>query len=438
MRRRADLEAIYRAGVEAVDPQRLVESHVRREGSRLMVDLGDATAGVPLRALWVAGAGKAAAAMAAGVARVAPEVSGAVIAPGGRGCGRRYHGRIEVLGGGHPVPDRRSFDSTQRLIQRLRRRPTTDGILFLLSGGASALLARPARGVSTTDKVHLGRLLLRCGADIELTNAVRKHVSSVKGGGLLRIAAPRRVWTLALSDVIGDALGTIGSGPTVPDPSTYDEAWRGLEALGALQGVPPSVRRRLAAGRDGRASCPETVKPGSTDAGRSRARVIGSNRIALRAAAREARRLGYRVRTRAAPLAGEAAEQSEALVASLGAADAPTCVLAGGETTVHVGAARGRGGRSQEFAVAAMPGLAGGDWSLLAAGTDGIDGETPAAGGFADGSSRRRASAREVRRALAEHDSHTLLDALGDAFVTGPSATNVMDLVVALGGPRRK
>lgn len=434
MRRRADLEAIYRAGVEAVDPARLISQRVSREGSGIRIDLGDRFLRVPAGRLWVAGAGKAAVAMAEAVAEIAPEAAGTVIAPRGRGRLPGAAGRIEILRGSHPVPDRWSFQATDRLLQRLRRRPRADTVLFLLSGGASALLARPAAGISRRDKTLLGRHLLRCGADISLTNAVRKHVSAVKGGGLLRAAAPRRVVTLALSDVIGDALATIGSGPTVPDPSTFEDAWDGLEALGALAGLPGAVRRRLAAGRDGHDAIPETVKPGTTEARTAIASVIGSNRLALRAAAREARRRGYRVRTLRRPLRGEAAREAAEFVQALGDVAGPTCVLAGGETTVRVDDATGRGGRCQEFAVAAMAGLQGGSWSLLAAGTDGIDGQTDAAGGFADGRSRRRAGARRVTRALQEHDAGTLLAELGDVLITGPTGTNVMDLVVALGG----
>lgn len=436
-RRRADLESIYRAAVAAVEPGRLVARHVRRWGETVTVDLGDRVREVPAHRLWIAGAGKAAVAMAGAIATVVPEARGTVVAPRGRGLPRRL-GRIDVLAGAHPVPDRTSFESTARLLARLRRRPRDETVLFLLSGGASALLALPAPPVTPADKRRLGRLLLRCGADIELTNAVRKHVSRVKGGGLLRAAAPREVWTLALSDVIGDRLSTIGSGPTVPDPSTYQDAWDGLASLGALDDLPTTVRRRLAAGVAGRRSAPETVAPGSADARRARACVIGSNRLALRAAAREARRLGYAVRTRRAPLRGEASEAARVLVRSLPAPDGPTCLLAGGETTVTVGAASGVGGRSQELALAAVPELAGRDWSLLAAGTDGIDGPTRAAGGFADGASLRRAGVRAVRRALDDHDAGTLLHRLGDVFVTGPTGTNVMDLVVVLGGECRK
>ncbi|MDG2306170.1 MAG: DUF4147 domain-containing protein [Candidatus Binatia bacterium] len=440
MGHRADLEAIYRAGVEAVAPGHLIRRHVRRAGGRIEVDLGTRRFRVPVGELWVAGAGKAAAAMAEAIADLAPEARGLVIAPRGRtGARTRRVGRIDILPGSHPVPDRLSFASTEALLRRLRRRPPTDTVLFLLSGGASALLARPTRGVGERDKVRLGRLLLKCGADIGLMNAVRKHVSSVKGGGVLRAAAPRRVLTLALSDVIGDPLPTIGSGPTVADPSTFEEAWRGLAALGVLGDLPVAVRRRLEAGCAGRPDVVETVKPGSADERRSYPCVIGSNRIALNGAAREARRRGYRVENLRAPLRGEAAMAAAAFVAGLGGRGGPTCILAGGETTVSVGKATGRGGRNQEFAVAAMAGLAGGPWSLLSAGTDGIDGQTPAAGGFADGRSRRRAGgAAVVRRVLREHDCGGLLESIGDTLVTGPSGTNVMDFVAALRGPSAK
>lgn len=436
--RRAHLEIIYRAAVEAVDPGRLIERHVARRGARLEVDVGARRVRIPVSRLWVAGAGKAAAAMASAVATLAPEARGAVIAPPRPGGAKRF-GRIDVLTGAHPVPDQRSYDSTDRVLRRLARRPATDRVLFLMSGGASALLASPASGISRSDKSDLGRMLLRCGADIHLTNAVRKHVSRVKGGGLLRAADPRRVITLALSDVVGDDLATIGSGPTVPDPSTYRDAIEGLEALGALGDLPPSVRARLVAGASGARRAAETVKPGSAEAGRAVAGVIGSNRVALAAAARAARRLGYSVRTRRRPIVGEAADQAVAWVEDLRArfeTGKPTCVLGGGETTVRVGEAPGRGGRNQEFAVAAMPGLVRSDWSLLSAGTDGVDGSTTAAGGFADPSSQRRAGGRSViARVLASHDAHTLLTSLGDTLVTGPTGTNVMDLVVSLGGP---
>src|SRR5690606_19618094 len=205
---RDDLIAIYRAAIDAVDPERLVRGRLERRGARLAIALGRERVLTPrLDRVWVAGAGKAALAMARAVATIAPEVSGVVIAPaavvGPRGT---RLGRIHVLPGDHPVPGRRSYASTRRLLVALSRAPRDATVLFLLSGGASALLAAPAPGVTTADKSALNRWLLRGGADIATMNAVRKHVSAVKGGGLVRLAAPRTVVTLALSDVPGDDL----------------------------------------------------------------------------------------------------------------------------------------------------------------------------------------------------------------------------------------
>ena len=406
-----------------------------RSGRRVRIDAGESHVTANVGRLWVAGAGKAAVAMARAVAHRIPEVQGCVIAPWGADGSRRA-GRVSVLRGSHPVPDGRSFAATRTLLQRLARRPTDDTVLFLLSGGASALFECPAQGLRRRDLTELGALLLRSGADIRATNVVRKHVSAVKGGGLLRAAAPRRVVTLALSDVLGDGLDTIGSGPTVPDPSTYADAWSALESLGVVANLPPAVRSRLERGCRGAADSPETVKPGAQEARRSRATVIGSNRIALRAAAHEARRRGYRVRTTRRPLRGDAARAAETFCADLPDDEGPTCVLAGGETTVQVGSATGVGGRNQELAVAAMRPLAGRSWCLLAAGTDGVDGPTVAAGGFADGRSARRAGARALDRALRQHDSFLLLDRLGDTLITGPSGTNVMDVLLAIRPPQ--
>lgn len=431
---RRDLEAIVRAAIAAVDPRRLVSERIDRRGDLVRLDLGDDALRLRTGNLWIAGAGKAAVAMARGVLDVLPEARGVVVAPR-RPRGGRVGG-IEVLRGNHPVPGQASFEATASLLRRLRRRPPDDVILLLLSGGASALLARPSPGIDRADKRRLGKILLRCGADIALANAVRKHVSAIKGGGLLRLAAPRRVLTLALSDVPGDRLDTIGSGPGVPDPTSYEEAWTGLEALGALDALPGSVRRRLRSGLLGRANAPETVKPDAPEAAGSLGSVIGSNALALRAAASEARRRGYRVRLRRRLLRGEAAGAGEQFAAGLGGIEGPTCVLAGGETTVRVeGGAGGRGGRCQEFALAAAAELAGGPWSLLAAGTDGVDGETPAAGGFADGGTVARMGRDRLATALRRHDSHTLLASVGDDWRIGPTGTNVMDIVAAVARP---
>jgi glycerate-2-kinase len=373
--------------------------------------------------------------MASEMARLAPEVPGIVIQPRGSGSARIERiESLEVLGGSHPVPDGASFAATARLLTALRDRRPQDLVLLLLSGGASALLARPARGLRSIDKLRLGRLLLRSGLDIERMNAVRKHVSAVKGCGLLRIARPRTVVTLAISDVVGDARATIGSGPAVADPSTFADAWDALRRQGLLAAAPPRVRQRLERGAAG--GHQETVKPGDALLAHAHGSVIGSNQTAIVAAARHARRQGYEVAVLDGPLVGEAAKSARAFARRLPRNPSrPTCVIAGGETTVRVSAPGGRGGRSQELALAAARPLARTAWTLLAAGTDGIDGNTPAAGAFVDGGTWSAAGRSAIQRTLEAHDAYSLLARLGDLFVTGPTGTNVMDLVIAVGGP---
>lgn len=372
--------------------------------------------------------------MARGIAAVAPEVPGIVVAPGPVGrTGVTRIGSIRVLFGDHPVPGNGSFSATRRVVEALRRLPPDATILFLLSGGASALFAAPAQGITRADKQALNAHLLRAGASIDVMNAVRKHVSAVKGGRLALLAAPRTVVTLALSDVPGDALATIGSGPTVADPTTFATALRRLRAVTPdRDAVPDRVWRLLEDGARGDRD-DETPKPGDPRLARARAAVIGTNRGALDGAARVARTLGYAVVRRRFRLVGEAAPCADRLVAALpSTCRRPTCFLAGGETWVRAGAGSGQGGRSQELALAAARGLAGTGWVLLGAGTDGVDGRTDAAGAFVDGSTLARGGRRQVERALARHDSYRFFAGLRDLHRPGPSGTNVMDIAIAL------
>jgi glycerate 2-kinase len=411
--------------VAAVDPSRLVRDRLHRQRSRIAIDLGSRVLHRPLDRLWIAAAGKAAVGMAAGLLEVIPEARGVAIAPSAvSGLGRG----MRVLKGSHPVPDEDTFSATRALLAALARRPLEATVLVLLSGGASSLMAAPAPGLRRADKVELGRWLLRSGLAIREMNAVRKHASAVKGGGLLARAFPREVVSLVLSDVPGDDLETIASGPTVADPTTFAEALAAVR--GARGGGPLSAAalRHLELGAAGRR--PETLKPGDGRLARAHARVIGSNGTALAGAGRAARSLGYEVR-RGPALAGEAAACAVGFAGALPPSPRrPTCILAGGETTVTISRGRGRGGRCQELALAAAGHLPAG-WALLAAGTDGIDGQTPAAGAFADASARQLGRAA-IAAALRKHDSHGILASKGHLFVTGPTGTNAMDLVVAL------
>jgi hydroxypyruvate reductase len=312
-----------------------------------------------------------------------------------------------------------------------------DLVLCLISGGASALMPLPAPPITLDEKQAVTRLLLASGANIHELNAVRKHISAIKGGQLARLAAPATVVCLMLSDVIGDNLDTIGSGPTAPDASTFVGARAVLERYGILERVPAAVRERLEQGVAGR--IPDTPKPGDPLFARVRNAVVGSNDLALRAAAARARALGYRPLVLSSMIEGETRE-----VARMHAAIArevlksgrpvrpPACIVPGGETTVTL-RGEGLGGRNQEFVLAAAMDLAGLPRTVvLSAGTDGTDGPTDAAGAIADGDTLRRAP--DAARYLAENDSYHYFERLGDLIKTGPTNTNVMDVRLLLVG----
>jgi hydroxypyruvate reductase len=351
--------AILEEALVAAAPARLVEKHLRVRGGFLEA------AGVRFRTsrghIAVVAAGKAAVPMArAAEHRLGRHLSDGVAVTNAEAEGLE---RMRVLSASHPVPDARGL-AAARVIEDLAHELGRDDLLLvLLSGGASALLPAPAEGLTLDDKQRTTAVLLRGGAAIHELNAVRKHLSRLKGGGLARAAAPARVVTLVLSDVVGDDLSTIASGPTAPDPTTYADALAVLTRRGLLSEVPPAVRARLEAGAGGDA--PETPKPGERVFRRVATRIVGSNRLSVAAAAREARRQGLRPMVLTARLEGEAREAARVLVAILREcvetgrpAATPVCLLAGGETTVTVSGA-GRGGRNQELAVAAAEALAG-------------------------------------------------------------------------------
>ncbi|HKJ24478.1 MAG TPA: DUF4147 domain-containing protein, partial [Myxococcota bacterium] len=336
----------------------------------------------------------------------------------------------------HPVPDARCEAAGREALALAASARPDEALVVLLSGGASALLACPAPGLGLADLAATTEGLLASGADIGEVNTVRKHLSALAGGQLARAFAGETLLLLAVSDVPGDRLDVIGSGPCSPDPTSFADAQRVLAERGIEARVPEVVRAHLAAGARGER--PETPAPGDPSLARVRARVVARNGDALEAAAAAARAGGLRVAIDPEPLAGEAREAAVALLARARAAagGAPLLWLAGGETTVRFERA-GRGGRNQELALAAAleiaadPGV-----TLLAAGTDGSDGPTDAAGAFADGGSLERGAARgaDARDALERHDSYTFWAAEGGLLRTGPTGTNVMDVAfVSLG-----
>ncbi len=392
----------------------------------------------------VVGAGKASIPLAGALdARLgARPVEGAVAVPTG------YPGtqpdalprprRIRVVEAGHPVPTEASAQAATQALDLAASAGADDLVVALVSGGGSALWALPPDGVSLADIQQTTRLLLRGGVEIEALNAVRKHLSRISGGRLARRVAPARLVALVLSDVVGDDLATIASGPTVPDPTTFADALAVLTETALWERVPPSVRAHLQRGAAG--DLDET--PGAHDPAFDRVEtvLIGSNDTALTAAAQEAAALGYAVEITGRGVQGEARavgrRVAEHIVAA--AVEQPTCFLWGGETTVTV-TGTGRGGRNQEVALSAALALDGvdADVVVLSGGTDGVDGPTDAAGGWASprSAARIRQAGLDPAARLAHNDAYAALRAAGALVRTGPTHTNVADVIVALAAP---
>jgi glycerate 2-kinase len=346
---------------------------------------------------------------------------------------------FEMIRGNHPVPGAGSERAGRRALELASSVPPDESLLVLLSGGASAMMAVPAETITLDDKRRTTDRLLKSGADIHALNTVRKHISAIKGGWLAAGAGcPCR--TFAISDVVGDDLSVIGSGPTVADPTTFDDALGVLRRFGGLDAFPASVVARLRSGRDH--AVPETPKPHDLRLAKAFSTVIGGRGEAMNGAVREAESRGYHVIRIADPVVGEArtaaVEHLRAAVARVAGAGRPACIVSSGETTVHV-TGGGRGGRNQEFALAAVEPLAllGTPAMVASVGTDGIDGPTDAAGAFADSTTAERARVAGIdtpAHHLADNNAYEFFSALGDLIRTGPTNTNVGDIQVILVG----
>ncbi len=418
---RRDLDAIVAAGIASVDPGRLLEQALAHDTT-----VRNATT---IRVLAV---GKAAAGMATAAARLlgARIVEAVAIAPSTAGIPAPF----EAIAGGHPHPTTGSERAGRRAAALADATRPGDLLLCLLSGGASALMVLPADGITLEDKVATTGRLLRAGADITTLNAVRKHLSALKGGWL----AARHTsdtHTLAISDVVGDDLSVIGSGPTVADSSFFSDAVSALERFGGVAAYPPSVVARLQAGARG--AVPETPKSLDPRLARSTATVIGGRVTAMEAACAKAERLGYEVWRIDAPVVGEAREAGRRLLDEmtrrLQESTGRVCFVASGETTVRV-TGSGRGGRNQELALAAVDAVASLERpaAFASIGTDGIDGPTDAAGAIVDRTTRARAlrAGLDPSVSLSNNDSHAFFLPLGDLVATGHTGTNVGDLQV--------
>jgi glycerate 2-kinase len=340
---------------------------------------------------------------------------------------------------GHPIPDSRSVKAARRALAIAAATAPGDLLVVLLSGGASALMALPAEGITLEDKQETVRRLLRAGATIDELNTVRKHLSGIKGGRLAA-ATGAPVVTLVISDVVGDDLSVIGSGPTMADPSTFAGALAVLDARGGRAAYPHHVVSWLQRGERG--EVPETPKPDDPRIMRSVARIVGGRMTAVDGAAAAARSRGYDVHVIDRPIIGEAREAARAFAADVRAVSArvkpPACVIGAGETTVHV-TGNGVGGRNQEFALAALADLVkfaplGCAIAFGSIGTDGIDGPTDAAGAIVDATTADRAAALglDPQHFLDNNDSYHFFSALDDLLRTGPTGTNVGDVQVAV------
>jgi hydroxypyruvate reductase len=422
-----------------VDPIAAIRRAVVRRGDILYVD----GVSYDLRRyaqVYVVGAGKAGATMTQGLEEVLGErLRGGVVTV------KYGHlapvSRVTILEAAHPVPDAAGMQGAEALLQVAQQAGADDLVLCLLSGGGSALLPAPSPGITLAEKQQVTGLLLECGASIDEINAIRKHLSRLKGGQLARLVWPATLITLMLSDVVGDRLDVIASGPTVPDPTTYHDCLEIISRYDLLPRLPVSVRGHLQRGQAGElAETPKATDPAFVG---SQTVLIGSNRMALQAACAEAQARGYKTLLLSSSLQGETrhiARMHAAIGREIQQSGAPlappACVITGGETTVTL-RGDGLGGRNQEFALAAALDIAGLESVVvLSAGTDGTDGPTPAAGALADGSTVARAQALGLapQICLRRNDSYHFFHALDDLFITGPTGTNVMDMHILLVG----
>ena len=436
---RSDGMEIFSHALRAVDPVEAVHRCLKLKAKDLRVD-GKT---YPLREyghIYIIGAGKAGASMGLAVeATLGDRITKGVINVKYGHLSQLK--RLKLNEVGHPIPDERGVSGAREIARLLEQLDEKDLVVCLISGGGSALLPSPAEGITLEDKQRMTNLLLECGASINEINAIRKHISRLKGGGLARLAYPSTLITLILSDVVGDPLDVIASGPTVPDKSTFGECMAILRKYNLTEKAPPSIKDRIQRGFDGEIE--ETPKPGNPIFAKTQNVIIGSNIIAVQAAEQRARELGYNTLILSTFIEGETRE-----VAKVHAAIAreiaktghpigtPACVISGGETTVTI-RGKGLGGRNQEFVLASALGITElKHVVVLSGGTDGTDGPTDAAGAIADVDTVRKAHelGLDATAYLEDNDSYHFFEKLGDLITTGPTNTNVMDLRLILVG----
>ena len=428
---------IFSAGLEAVNPADAVKSSCAFNGHELICG-GETYNLDQYKNIIIIGAGKATAPMAMAIEEMlSPRVLKGLI-------NVKYEhlaplNQIKINEAGHPVPDANGKQGAQKTLEIATQASAEDLVICLISGGGSALWPLPVAGISLQDKQKTTDILLSCGATINEINIIRKHLSKIKGGRLAGLVSPATLICLILSDVVGDDLDVIASGPTVPDSSTFGDCLTVIEKYNLQDKLPPPIFEYLTAGLYDKSK--ETPKKNSSVFKKVNNIIIGNNLAAIKAAEKMAIQLGYNTLILSSMIEGETrvvagvhTAIAKEIIKSGHPISRPACILSGGETTVTI-RGKGKGGRNQEFALAALPDIAGWDHTvILSAGTDGTDGPTDAAGAFADSESFQKACQKGLRpdNALSQNDSYPFFKELDDLLITGPTNTNVMDLRIIL------
>lgn len=435
-------KAIFLKAIAAVDPSKRLKEMLRIDRDRLLIRMEEGSEKIfdlnTFHRIFLIGTGKASASMAQAI----EGIFGDRIF---KGLITTKHSHIlplhktEIIEAGHPIPDEKGMEGSKKIRDLLKGSGDEDLVIFVLSGGGSALLPLPAEGIELAEKQEMTQLLLDCGADIQEINTIRKHISQIKGGWLARWAYPSTVLGFILSDVVGNSFEVIGSGPTVPDTSTFEEAWKILEKYDLLNEIAPSIRKYLLLGKEGKVE--ETPKPGEVIFEKVYNYSVGSNILALRAAKKEAISLGFNTLILSSSIVGETREAARfhcaiarEILSTGNPLQKPACIISGGETTITI-KGRGLGGRNQDFVLTGAFEINGLEKVvLLSGGTDGTDGPTDASGAIVDHTTiqRARSMGLDPELNLKENNAYPFFQRLGDLLITGPTHTNVMDVRILL------
>lgn len=434
---RSNAVKIFQKGLQAVEPGSAIKRSCKRKNDHLVI--GNKKYNLSkIKNIFVTGAGKATAPMAAAIEDIIGEniTHGIINVKYGHTANLNS---IRLIEAGHPVPDKNGMKGADEILNLAAGAKKNDLVLCLISGGGSALLVLPAEGITLKDKQDTIKILLSCGATIHEINTIRKHISKIKGGRLAKAAYPARMLSLILSDVVGDDLDVIASGPSVPDPSTFEESLKIFKKYKITKNIPKAVVSHMKKGASGKV--PETPKVGNRIFKNTYNLVIAGNMEAITAARQESNKMGYNTLVLSSMIEGETRD-----VAKVHTAIAkeilrtgipippPACILSGGETTVNI-TGSGLGGRNQEFVLAAAIDIAERkNIVVLSGGTDGGDGPTDAAGAMADTNTLKRAESMGLNplNFLLNNDSYHFFKRLDDLLITGPTNTNVMDLRIIL------